>query len=74
VTIPSKVEKSSVLWRVVFGPRVRQPTNLWAGPWQVDRAHAERWAAWFRSLGQDAQVQSSQQGGAMMRERGAAGR
>lgn len=58
----------------MFGPRVRQPTNLWAGPWQADRALAERWAAWFRSLGQDAQVQSNQQSGAVMRERGAAGR
>lgn len=59
-----------VLWRVVFGQRVREPANLWAGPWHPSRDHVERWAAWFRALGQDAQVQSSSEGGASLRDRG----
>jgi len=62
-----------VLWRVVFGQRVREPANLSAGPWHPDKDHVERWAAWFRSLGQDAQVQSSNDGGARPRERGGPG-
>jgi hypothetical protein len=33
----------------------------------------ERWAAWFRGLGQDVQVQSSNEGGASLRERGRSG-
>lgn len=62
-----------VLWRVVFGSRVREPANLWAGPWHPDKDHIERWAAWFRAQGQDAQVQSSRQDGSLvLRERAAA--
>jgi len=62
-----------VLWRVVFGQRVREPANLWAGPWHPSKDHVERWAEWFRSLGQEAQVQSSTDSGAMLRERGRPG-
>jgi hypothetical protein len=62
-----------VLWRVVFGQRVREPANLWAGPWHPSKDHVERWAAWFRGLGQDAQVQSSSDSGASLRERGSSG-
>lgn len=62
-----------MLWRVVFGQRVREPANLWAGPWHPSKDHVERWAAWFRAQGQDAQVQSSNDFGTTMRERGRSG-
>jgi len=62
-----------VLWRVVFGQRVREPANLWAGPWHPSKDQVERWAAWFRAQGQDAHVQSSHDIGTTMRERGRSG-
>jgi hypothetical protein len=50
-----------VLWRVVYGQGSKALTNFSAGPWHPDKEHIERWAAWLRGQGQEAQVQSSTQ-------------
>ena len=55
-----------MLWRIVYGRCSKEPTGFSAGPWHPDKAHVERWAAWLRTFGQFAQVQSSGQAGSSL--------
>src|SRR5262249_25069913 len=67
-SVPSACSgESKLLWRVVFSQGTKSLNNFSAGPWHPSKEHVERWAAWLRAYGQQAQVQSSAESGAMLR-------
>lgn len=56
------VDRPRVLWRVVYNAQTNRAHGGWdAGPWHPDRARAEHFAAWLRSLGHHAEVRHNQE-------------